>query len=59
MRAPASNASCSRDWQPEELARIFAPGQWREVADALAPMAVGVDDLAALEAAFLAAVATR
>ncbi len=48
-----------RAWDPSELARIFAPGEWREVADRLEPAAVGVVDLAALEAAFLAAIATR
>jgi lipoate-protein ligase A len=46
-------------WDPSELARIFAPGEWREVADRLRPAAVGVVDLAALEAAFLAAIAAR
>jgi lipoate-protein ligase A len=48
-----------RVWDPTELARIFAPGEWSEVADRLEPAAVGVSDLAALEAAFLAAIATR
>jgi lipoate-protein ligase A len=48
-----------RAWDPSELARIFAPGEWREVADRLEPAAVGVRDLDALEAAFLAAIASR
>ncbi len=48
-----------RTWDPTELARIFAPGQWREVADVLESAAIGVPDLAALEAAFLATIASR
>ena len=48
-----------RAWDPSELARVFAPGEWREVAGRLEPAAVGVADLDALEAAFLAAIATR
>lgn len=48
-----------RTWDPSELARIFAPDEWREVADLLEPAAVGVPDLDALEAAFLAAIDTR
>ncbi|HTN81234.1 MAG TPA: hypothetical protein VMK16_16300, partial [Acidimicrobiales bacterium] len=46
-----------RTWDPTELARIFGGDEWREVADALQPLATGVADLAALEAAFLAALA--
>ena len=48
-----------RTWDPAELARIFGGDEWREVADALTPLATGVPELAALEAAFLAALATR
>ena len=48
-----------RTWDPSELARIFAPDEWGEVADLLEPVAVGVPDLDALEAAFLATIATR
>ena len=48
-----------RAWDSVELARIFAPGEWREVADALDRVAVGVADLPGLEAAFLAALAAR
>ena len=48
-----------RTWDPSELARIFAPGEWREVADLLDPVAVGIADLPALEAAFLTALSSR
>jgi lipoate-protein ligase A len=48
-----------RAWNPSELARIFAPGEWREVAAELEPVAAGIGDLDSLEAAFLAAIATR
>ena len=48
-----------RAWDSTELARIFAAGEWREVADDLDRVAVGVADLAGLEAAFLAALAAR
>ena len=48
-----------RTWDPTELARVFAAGEWREVADALDRVAVGVADLAGLEAAFLAALTSR
>jgi lipoate-protein ligase A len=48
-----------RTWDPSELARIFAPGEWREVADRLNGVAFGVADLAGLEAAFLAALTSR
>jgi lipoate---protein ligase len=48
-----------RKWDPVELARVFAPDAWGEVARELAPMATGVDDLAALEAEFLAALNRR
>ena len=48
-----------RAWDSTELARIFAPGEWREVADLLDRVAVGVADLAGLEAAFLTALAAR
>ncbi len=48
-----------RTWDSTELARIFAAGEWREVADSLDRVAVGVADLAGLEAAFLAALTSR
>jgi lipoate-protein ligase A len=48
-----------KDWQPEKLARIFAPDRWREVAQQLTPIAAGVPDLASLETAFLAALSSR
>ena len=48
-----------RTWDPSELARIFAPGEWREVAELLEQVAVGVADLPALEAAFLTALSSR
>jgi lipoate-protein ligase A len=48
-----------RTWDPSELARIFAPSEWREVADLLDPVAVGIADLPALEAAFLTALSSR
>lgn len=48
-----------RTWDPVELARVFAPKEWREVAEDLAPVATGVADLPALEAAFLAALTSR
>ena len=48
-----------RTWDPSELARIFAPGEWREVAELLDQVAVGVADLPALEAAFLTALSSR
>jgi lipoate-protein ligase A len=48
-----------RTWDPGELARIFGGDEWREVADALAPMATGVADLGALEAAFLTTLTRR
>ncbi len=46
-------------WDPDELARILFPEEWREVANALSPLAAGVDDLDALEAAFLDALTSR
>ncbi len=48
-----------RTWDPSEVARIFAPGEWREVAELLDQIAVGVADLPALEAAFLTALSSR
>ena len=48
-----------RTWDSTELARVFAAGEWREVADDLDRVAVGVADLAGLEAAFLAALTSR
>jgi lipoate-protein ligase A len=48
-----------RTWDPSQLARIFAPREWREVAALLDQVAVGVADLPALEAAFLTALSSR
>lgn len=48
-----------RTWDPTELARVFGGDRWGEMAETLAPMARGVDDLDALEAAFLAALTSR
>ena len=48
-----------RTWDPTELARVFAAGQWREVADLLDHVAVGVTDLPALEIAFVTALTSQ
>jgi lipoate-protein ligase A len=48
-----------RTWDPSELARIFAPGEWREVAHLLDHVAAGIADLLALEAAFLTSLTSR
>jgi hypothetical protein len=48
-----------RTWDPSELARIFAPGEWREVAHLLDHVAAGIADLPALEAAFLTSLTSR